>query len=164
LSGSYLGEWSFYGPDGIAVAPSGKAVYAASHIIWGIQYFTGTGSYLGKWGSYGSGPGQFKYPRGVAVAPSGTVFVVDANNECVQYFTATGSFLGKWGSPGSGNGEFDFPFGVAVAPNGTVYVADTVNDRIQYFKRSRRIKMESGDSGESGVAPTSLGRLKALYN
>ena len=64
----------------------------------------------------------------------------------------------------AGDGQFWSPMGVAVAYYGTVFVADTWNNRIQYFKRSPGIKMDSGGSGESGVAPTSLGRVKALYN
>jgi len=89
------------------------------------------------------------------VASSGDyrIYVTDYSWHQVQYFTPTGSFLGKWGTRGSADGSFNFPGGVAVSPTGTrVYVADTGNNRIQYFKRV-----------EPTVAPTSLGRVKALF-
>jgi DNA-binding beta-propeller fold protein YncE len=88
--------------------------------------------FLGQWGSEGSGDGQFLAPFGVAVAPGGTVYVVEQSSR-VQAFTADGAFLGSWGSAGRGNGQFALPHGIAVAPDGTVYVADTSNHRVQYF-------------------------------
>jgi hypothetical protein len=87
--------------------------------------------YEGKWGSTGSGNGQFNLAQGIAVAPNGSIYVMDTRNYRVQYFTSTGSFLGKWGSRGSGNGQFNEARGVAVAPNADVYVAETINDRVQ---------------------------------
>jgi len=77
--------------------------------------------------------GQFNSPRGVAVAPDGTVYVADIGNDRIQRFSATSQFLGTWGSKGSGDGQFYYPRGVAVAGDGTVYVADTWNRRIQAF-------------------------------
>ncbi|MBC8253231.1 MAG: hypothetical protein H8E35_04290, partial [Ardenticatenia bacterium] len=75
--------------------------------------------------------GRFDYPRGMSVAPDGTVYLADRGNHRIQRFSASGQFLGKWGSYGSGDGQFDGAGGVAVAPDGTVYVADCGNDRIQ---------------------------------
>jgi DNA-binding beta-propeller fold protein YncE len=89
----------------------------------------------------------------VGVSPDGTGFAVDSANHRVRHYTAQGSFLSEWGTRGSGNGEFEYPGGVAVSPTGSrVYVADKRNYRIQYFNRN-----------EPTVAPTSLGRVKALF-
>ncbi len=92
--------------------------------------------YEGKWGREGRGDGEFISPSGIAVAPSGRVYVADRDNQRIQYFLAEGSFLGKWGASGSGNGEFDSPGGVEIAPGGRVYVGDTGNHRVQYFTRN----------------------------
>src|SRR3989304_2205896 len=87
--------------------------------------------FLLKWGSFGIGDGQFQYPQGVAVDPSGNVYVADFGNNRIQKFTGSGAFITKWGSLGSGDGQFDEPVGVGVVPSGNVYVADRSNHRIQ---------------------------------
>lgn len=89
----------------------------------------------------------------VAVAADGTVFVADLANFRIQYFTATGSFLGMWGKKGDGPGEFNYAYGVAVSSDGgRVYTAEMRNHRVQYFRKSGH-----------AVLPTSLGRVKALF-
>lgn len=91
--GRYLGQWAtvgsslFAGPTSLAVAPDGKAVYVTrghDHrlLIYGLDPAPIA------WGSEGQGPGEFKNPDGVAVAPDGTLYVLDASNHRVQAFSA----------------------------------------------------------------------------
>ena len=143
--GSYLGEWggkerfdfSHDDPDNVrlphavAVAPNGD-VYTLEMGKSIVKRFDESGSFLGSWGREGTGKSEFVGPAGLAVGPTGDVYVADM--ACVQRFTAEGSFLNAWGSSGSKPGEFEFLNGVAVSPNGFVYVADTLNYRIQYFR------------------------------
>jgi tripartite motif-containing protein 71 len=159
-AGSFLGMWGgpgqapgkFLQPTGVCVAPNGN-VYVADDANARVQYFTARGVFLGMWGRFGSGNGEFDAPAKVAVGPAGWVFVTDYWNDRVQYFTATETFRGKFGAKGSGNGLFDGPYGVAVSNTGArVYVCDSGNDRIQYFNRNK-----------PAVAPSSLGRVKALF-
>jgi uncharacterized protein (TIGR03663 family) len=91
-------------------------------------------------GSTGTQPGQFNRPRGVAVAPDGTVYVADTENHRIQHLAADGSVLQTWGSFSASTqnapapeGLFNEPWGIAVGPDGSVYVADTWNHRIQKF-------------------------------
>ncbi len=91
--GLYLGQWAtegsslLAGPTSIAVAPDGKAVYVTrGHEDRVLIY--GLGPTPGAWGSEGQGPGEFTNPDGVAVAPDGTVYVLDAGNHRVQAFSA----------------------------------------------------------------------------
>ncbi len=69
--------------------------------------------------------GGVTYPRGVAVAPDGSVYVAEATNNRIQKFNSTGSFLTSLISYA--------PWGVAVAPDGSVYVADPPQNLIQEF-------------------------------
>ncbi len=92
--------------------------------------------YLMQWGSYGSADGQFYTPVGIAVGPTGTVYVVDSNLRRVQAFTSQGQFICKWGSQGTGPGQFSVPSTIAVDPAGKVYVQDvdaTYGGKIQKF-------------------------------
>ena len=57
-------------------------------------------------GSEGSEAGGFSFPEGVAVAPSGNVYVSDTGNNRIQEFTPTGEFVLMFGqkvNKGGGN-------------------------------------------------------------
>jgi DNA-binding beta-propeller fold protein YncE len=80
------------------------------------------------------GAGPFNRPTGVAIAPSGDIYVSDGyGNARVHRFTADGELIQSWGEPGNGPGEFNLPHGIGVDSEGLVYVADRENDRIQIF-------------------------------
>ena len=106
-------------------------------------------------------PGGFAGADGVAVAPDGNFYVVEANNRRVQELKPNGEFVlmfgddvnGKTGGnvctaaeagsckagvAGSGAGEFDYPTSISVdQKTGDVYVADTSSDaRVQEFTPS----------------------------
>ena len=103
--------------------------------------------YAGQWGKEGDGEGEFRYPKSVAVAPNGNVYVSDSASCRIQYFTKEGSYLGRWGSEVSGAGEMfafvgkvggppealNYPTDVAITSKGDVYVADAGALRIKYF-------------------------------
>ncbi|MGH7726098.1 MAG: hypothetical protein ACREOU_11790 [Candidatus Eiseniibacteriota bacterium] len=47
---------------------------------------------MAQWGAYGHGPGQFDNPEGVAVGPSGDIYVADFSGR-IQRFSAEGAYL-----------------------------------------------------------------------
>src|SRR5579859_6743739 len=94
---------------------------------------------INMWGSEGAAPGQFEAPRGVALAPDGSIYVADSRNNRIEKFDANGKLLLAWGTLGTldaktaNPGTFNEPWGVAVGADGSVYVTDTWNHRVQKF-------------------------------
>ncbi len=97
-------------------------------------------------GTIGSESGQLNAPRGITVAPDGSLYVADSRNNRIDHFDANGNVLQTFGqiSPGcpyAGTpppnvpiGTLCEPWAVTVSQDGKwVYVADTWNHRIQKF-------------------------------
>jgi sugar lactone lactonase YvrE len=82
---------------------------------------------------------SFSAPRGLAVAPDGSLFAADSRNHRIVHLDANGLYLNSWGGYANvlegpaPEGLFNEPWGVAVGPDGLVYVTDTWNHRVQVF-------------------------------
>lgn len=121
-------------------------------------------------GQRGAVPGGLDSPRGLAIAPSGDLYVTDLSNARIAVFGADGQFkfnFGKIGpEPGKGKaGEFNEPSGVAVGPDGTVFVADAWNGRVQKFDAKGKYLGEYGGARYSFYSPRNVGtdKLGNLY-
>jgi predicted membrane-bound mannosyltransferase/DNA-binding beta-propeller fold protein YncE len=104
------------------------------------------------------GPGQLLSPRGIALAPDGSLYVADAGNARVQHLSSTGEVLATLGLPGDGDmntidpvGQLSEPWGLAVDAQGLVYVADTWNHRIQVFDAEGNFVRAWGRFGNDGA-------------
>ena len=87
-----------------------------------------------RWDEVRHGGEPFNLPAGVALAPSGDIFVADGYaNSRVHKFSPEGRLLLSWGEPGSGPSEFKLPHGICVDGRGRVLVADQKNLRVQAF-------------------------------
>ena len=75
-------------------------------------------------GSRGSGPGQFDAPIGLAVHPSGDIYIADLGNRRVQRLSADGKFLDLWPAAGKGGALLSQASDVAVGASGKVYALD----------------------------------------
>lgn len=97
----------------------------------------------------GTGNGWFNLPTGLAIAPSGEIYVCDRANNRIQRFDASGTYLGQWGSQGTGNGQFDTPDDLAIDNAGNVWVGDGwgANSRIQKFDRLGTYLGQMGSPG-----------------
>jgi streptogramin lyase len=95
---------------------------------------------LGVAGVAGDDAAHFNGPSGVAIAPSGDIWIVDGhrggNNRIVR-FSKDGKFLksigGGVGSESDAPGRFSDPHGIAIDSQGRILVADRGNNRIQVF-------------------------------
>ena len=99
-------------------------------------------------------------PTGIAVGPSGDVYVVEYHNHRIQKFTCDGTSLTKWG-----DGQLSSPYCLAVDASDNVYVADHGNHRIQKFTSTGTFLTKWGSFGSGdgqfnapyGVAVDALG-------
>lgn len=147
---------------GILIVVAMVAASAATALgLWGTQWTVPQASAPGAgytlratWNGAGIPGGTLQRPIGIAVAPSGDVYVTDARLRVVR-FNAAGEVLGAWGREGEGPGEFRNPLGIAVGRDGSVYVTDYELDRVQKFTPSGESLLAFGRSGSG------LGELDA---
>jgi RHS repeat-associated protein len=176
----------FKEPKGIAVASSGN-IFVSDGVNNRVEKFSEKGEFLATFG-FGVSNGEEKFeicttscragngvegagalhtPRGIAVAASGNVWVVDWINARIEEFKESGEYITTIGSKGTGNGQFNQPKGIAIDPTGGIWVADATLDRIQEFSATgtylTTMGMEGTGNGQFkepwGIAFTSTGSM-----
>lgn len=154
-TGSYLGSASTSGVwngtlttvptkevEGLAIDSFGN-IWATEHESNKVYEFDSTGTPTGfSFGAEGTGNGQFKGPVGIAIAPSGNIFVGDEQNR-IQEFKPDGGFMRQFGSEGSLSNQLKEPRGLAVAAGNTLLIADSTNHRLARWQHADR-HIESG--------------------
>ena len=71
-----------------------------------LTVYAPSGKLLHEWGKTGTGPGEFNYPGGMAIATDGRVYIADQTNHRMQMLDPNGRFLVAWGKYGTKPGEF----------------------------------------------------------
>lgn len=124
-------------PNGIAMNPEGD-VFVSSY--YRIDKFNADGQLLLSFGSQGAGNPQFVAPQGVAVGPTGKIFVADPNSGSglIKRFSSTGDFEISWPSPA---------FDVGVDQAGNVYAAEANSYRVVKFDQDGNPISSWGSSG-----------------
>jgi streptogramin lyase len=80
------------------------------------------------------GAPPFNRPTGVALTPSGEIYISDGyGNARVHKFSPEGKLLFSWGEPGGAPGQFRLPHNIWLDRQGRVWIADRENSRIQIF-------------------------------
>jgi NHL repeat len=170
----------FNKPTGIALAlngdkptslPQNRKVYVAdsgNHTIrrinWTLSFEAcpqgrGVSTLAGTAGQPGSADGvgsaaRFNTPRGIAVAPDGTLYVTDAGNHTVRRITPEGvvtTVAGVPGVAGSDDTHLNTPSGIDVNDKGEVFIVDTFNHAIRMLKDGVLTTI-AGQLGVSGFA------------
>lgn len=142
------GQVSVYGPGpgnggaGIAV-DANRTVYAANGTTLSTTDATGSYQVIAPmpWGGTVDGPvaqAQFNGITGLAMSPSGTLYLADAGNYSLRTLsngmvsTMAGEALYNTAADGLGaQAGFGFPVGIAIGGDGAVYVADGDADAIR---------------------------------
>ena len=127
--GVYITRWQSINGLGISIDNRNGDVYVASPGDNKIRKYDSSGTLLLEWGSRGTGDGQFRSPRDVAVHPvNGNVYVLDEVNKRVQVFNENGDYLFEWA------GQFYKPYALNFDPSGDfLYVANAGGCNIMKF-------------------------------
>jgi DNA-binding beta-propeller fold protein YncE len=114
-----------------------------------VNRFDPRGKLLEQWGENGTNVGQLIFPRSLAVAPDGAIWVSEyAFAERIQKFSPGGTnVLLSVGRPGGGPGEFNRAEGIGVDAEGRLYTADSCNHRIQVFSADGTFLRQYGTPG-----------------
>jgi len=143
----------FYYPYGLALGGSGVIYVAdtynhtirqvsASSTNWVVTTLAGSSGAHGSSDGAGSSAG-FYYPSGLAVAPSGNLYVADSYNHAIREVTQDGvvtTIAGAAGVDGiidgtNSSARFYYPSGIATDPSGNLFVADTYNCLVRKIGR-----------------------------
>lgn len=169
-------------PTGVAVSRDGERIYVIDRSYnesdqHRVIVYDKAGNKLQVIGSRGDGEGQFNVPLQGAVAPDGTLYVLDSGNFRVEAFDRDGKFLRSFGNPGKEFGNFARPRGIAVDDDGLVYVTDASFNNFQIFNPDGQLLLAIGQSSResnpgqygmlNGIAVDETGRVYVvdqLYN
>ncbi len=134
LEGNLRWEQALLNPLTPALTEDGVAVTTFGPVV----RFDPEGSVLGEYGTRGESPGQFDYPRGIAVGPDGEAYIADSNNARVQRIQFSGELTATvdWidGRPPLNQQDdsvkYLLPAGVTLDSQGRVYLLDGFRMRV----------------------------------
>lgn len=95
-----------------------------------------------KWLRHMKSTPSMNQPFGVAVAPSGNLYVADGNNKFIRVFDKFDKYKTSFGT-----GQFLRPYGIAVDTNGNIYVTDYDADYVRKFNKRFKLVKSWGGTG-----------------
>lgn len=140
-----LGAGRLERPTGVAATTD--RIYVADPPRHEVVVLSAAGDVLARLGGRGEGDGKLSFPTAVAVAPDGTVVVVDALNFRISRFAPDGRWLGSFGEAGDEGAALARPKGIAVDAAGRVFVSDAQRDVVLVFSAAGALEYTLGASG-----------------
>jgi DNA-binding beta-propeller fold protein YncE len=144
--GDYVTRWGTRGttdgklqfPQGVDFMPdddgTGYDLVVADSANNRIQRFSidgnGNGTWETTWGGKGTGAGQFSQPTGISVAPDGTIWVADTDNNRIQKRNPTTGAWTAYAKPTGGALTYRRPWGVTANSDGSAWVTDSGRGRV----------------------------------
>ena len=105
-------------------------VFVADNGNHRVAVFSQDGELIRTIGSHGTGPGQFRYPTGVAISPDGELYVSECGNGRVQVLTPQGAYIRVFGK-----GQLSSQHKLLFSADKHVLVADQRNHRVAVFNQ-----------------------------
>ena len=157
----------------IGIVAGAALVAADTASAYGIWAVAGNGQACSTPPSCGAGVaatrGQLSFPEGVAVGPSGEVYIADWGDNQIRKVALDGTISAVAGdgtacfsAPRCGDGavaisaQLSFPEGVAVGSDGSVYIADTGDNEIRKLAPNGTITRFAG-TGQDCSRPPACG-------
>ncbi len=97
-------------------------------------------------------PGEKLFrPIGIAVTPSGDIYLSDTDNHRVLKLDADGRFVSSIGSGQRDYGEYGFntPVGLALDSQGNLFVVDMLNSKVKKYSPSGQFLLSVGEAGDT---------------
>lgn len=121
--------------NGLAVQSDGSLVVADSN-HGRVLVYEKDGALRGAL-ARGEADAPLGMPRGLAVADTGVLYVIDVTNQVARMYGPDPSgvpvYTNSFGDMGNGDGQYLYPNGVTTDTHGHVYVADRENHRVQVW-------------------------------
>lgn len=163
-------------PQCLAVGPDGTIYVTQNHMVRKVTgagvvtTLAGSSTATGSTNATGTSA-RFNLPFGVAVDPSGNIYVADSGNQTIRKITSAGvvtTFAGTAGAAGSTDGtgsaaRFSNPMGLATDAAGNVYVADSNNQTIRKITPAGVVTTVAGTVGQSGTVDGTLTTARLNY-
>ncbi len=165
-------------PPRVTVDPGGNLYFGAQHSLFKVDTSglltriagTGKSGYSGDGGPALSA--QLEFPAGVAVDPSGTIYVTDLAAEVVRVITPAGAistYAGQGTAGYSGDGgaatqaQLNAPMALTLDSAGNLYIADCGNNRVRKVSRNGIISTVAGN-GSGGYSGDGVPATQAALN
>jgi sugar lactone lactonase YvrE len=147
---------SFNRPSGVAIDGSGQLFIAdyGNNMVRRISPTGGVTRWVGQT-AHGAADGNgslasFNGPKSITVAPDGTAYVADINNQKIRKIrSANVTTLAGSGIAGPNDGvgagaEFNFPSAVTADANGDLYVTDSLGNAIRFVTKTGTVRTVAG--------------------
>lgn len=145
-----FGEDAFKKPMDVTV--SSQFVYVTDTRNKRVQVFDLSGTPVFKFGKEGEGPGQFKFPYGIAGDNQGNIYVADLYNGCISVHDSKGKFIKYFAEKDPREKLIEAPGGLRIY-NNRVYVTDIQQSKVLVFDLAGKKLQEIG---KLGVKPGEL--------
>lgn len=138
----------------MAVTMVNRRIYVSDTNNQRIQVFDYDGQPVTVFGSGGQGPGQFRFPYGIAADSQGQIYVADLYNGNISVFTPDGTFLNYFGE----KGDFSKPTGLVISGN-KLYMTDAGKNQVMVYSLDGKKLLSFGKQGNKEGELTSPNSL-----